>query len=178
MDGIQLPSGYNLLLTTKSPGSPITHFILISLTSEGWKTESNLEQPSDFETGNPRLGTSALTITSLTILPIGQWNMKMNEFSYFLFNNVSFSQYLHFVFLMNPNVKIFNVIIDIIEYEKIQFQLLFMILGGIKMKFHQKLVQLRKIISKLLLTLSRRLETSSRLFYNFNKMTIQYLNFQ
>ena len=79
---------------------------------------------------------------------------------------------------MNPNVKIFNVIIDIIEYEKIQFQLLFMILGGIKMKFHQKLVQLRKIISKLLLTLSRRLETSSRLFYNFNKMTIQYLNFQ
>ena len=104
--------------------------------------------------------------------------MKMNEFSYFLFNNVSFSQYLHFVFLMNPNVKIFNVIIDIIEYEKIQFQLLFMILGGIKMKFHQKLVQLRTIISKLLLTLSRRLETSSRLFYNFNKMTIQYLNFQ
>ena len=104
--------------------------------------------------------------------------MKMNEFSHFLFNNVSFSQYLHFVFLMNPNVKIFNVIIDIIEYEKIQFQLLFMILGGIKMKFHQKLVQLRTIISKLLLTLSRRLETSSRLFYNFNKMTIQYLNFQ
>ena len=104
--------------------------------------------------------------------------MKMNEFSYFLFNNVSFSQYLHFVFLMNPNVKIFNVIIDIIEYEKIQFQLLFMTLGGIKMKFHQKLVQLQTIISTLFLTLSRRLETSSRLFYDFNKMTIQYLNFQ
>ena len=38
------------------PFSSQKFLVLILLTSEGWKAESNLEQPSRFEHGTPGLG--------------------------------------------------------------------------------------------------------------------------
>ena len=62
VDGVQLPQGhshfeeavYFLLLSSQK------FLVLILSTSEGWKTESNLEQPSGFEHGTLGLGIQSI----------------------------------------------------------------------------------------------------------------------
>ena len=84
-------------------------------------------------------------------------------------NNVSFSRYRDFcVFVKPDDFKICDVMI--ISYAYAYF---FWILSPIKMEFGQILVCCRRNISNMFLAECWRLETSSTLFYDFIKMTIQ-----
>ena len=56
-DGAQLPQGWSHFEEAVYflPLSSQKFLVLILLTSEGWKAESTLEPPSDFEHGTPGL---------------------------------------------------------------------------------------------------------------------------
>ena len=58
MDGVQLPQGYSNFEEAVyfSPLSSQKFLVLILSTSAGWKAESTLESPSDFEHETPGLG--------------------------------------------------------------------------------------------------------------------------
>ena len=62
MDGIQLPQGYSHFEEAVYffPFSSQKFLVLILSTPEGWKAESILEPPSDFEHGTPGLGIQCL----------------------------------------------------------------------------------------------------------------------
>ena len=62
MDGVQLPQGYSHFEEAVYflPLSSQKFLVLILSTSEGWKAESTLEQPSGFEHGIPGLGIQRL----------------------------------------------------------------------------------------------------------------------
>ena len=67
MDGVQLPQGYSHFEEAVYflPFSSQKFVVLILSTSERWKAESTLEQPSGFEHGTPGLGIQALTTRPL-----------------------------------------------------------------------------------------------------------------
>ena len=58
MDGVQPPQSYSHFEEAVYflPFSSQKFLVLILSTSQGWKAESTLEQPSGFDNGTPRLG--------------------------------------------------------------------------------------------------------------------------
>ena len=62
MGGVQLPQNYSHFEEAVSflPLSFLKFMVLILPTTEGWKVESTLEPPSDFEHGTPGLGIQRL----------------------------------------------------------------------------------------------------------------------
>ena len=55
--------------------------VLNRSTSEGWKAELTLEQPSGFEPGTPGLGTTALTTEQTALSFLGNTNMFATSYS-------------------------------------------------------------------------------------------------
>ena len=89
-------------------------------------------------------------------------------------NIVSFLRYLDFcVFVKSTYFKICDIITEIATSWSYTYAHFFWILSTIKMKFGQKLVCCMTNISNMFLAEWWRLETSSRPFYDFIKMTIQ-----
>ena len=62
MDGVQLPQGYSHFEEAVYflPLSSQKFLVLILSTSDGWKAESTLKPPSDFDHGAPGLGIQRL----------------------------------------------------------------------------------------------------------------------
>ena len=89
--------------------------------------------------------------------------------------NVSFWWYRDFcVFVKHADLKICDVIISIAALMQVTlYTYFFWILSPIKMKFVRILVGWMTNIYNIFLAECWRLETSSRLFYDFIKMTIQ-----
>ena len=88
--------------------------------------------------------------------------------------NISFSKYLDFcTFMKSTDFKICDVIISIASSGISTYAYFFWILSTLKKKFSQILVYCKTNITDMFLDQDRRLKTSSRLFYNFIKMTIQ-----
>ena len=86
-------------------------------------------------------------------------------------NNVSFSWYLDFhIFHESRNFKICQVIININPYT---FDYFFRVPVSIKINIGHILVKFMTNISNLFLPQLWRLETSSRPFYNFDKIAVQ-----
>ena len=85
-----------------------------------------------------------------------------------------FSRYLIFALLMNPQMsKICDVILDITAYQQWYcFDCFFRILGNIKMKFGQIIVQITANIFSLSFAQLGRLETSFIFFCDFEKIKI------
>ena len=85
-----------------------------------------------------------------------------------------FSRYLIFALLMNPQMsKICDVILDITVYQQWYcFDCFFRILGNIKMKFGQIIVQITANIFSLSFAQLGRLETSFIFFCDFEKIKI------
>ena len=88
-------------------------------------------------------------------------------------HNVSFSRYLDFYFAESTYFKICDVIISIATWWKLHLRLFFWILSTTKMDFCQILVFCMTNISDMFLVQCWRLETSSRVIYDFTKITIQ-----
>ena len=91
-------------------------------------------------------------------------------------SNISFSRYLDFcVFVKSTDFKICDVTINILHNGSYAYAYayFFWILSAIKMEFGQILVCCMTNISNMFLTQYWRLETSSRLFYDFIKIIIQ-----
>ena len=78
-----------------------------------------------------------------------------------------------FVFLWNPHISKSVTSQALLHNGSYTYAYFFWILSVIKMKFGQILVCCMKNISNMFLAECWRLETSSRLFYDFIKMTIQ-----
>ena len=78
-----------------------------------------------------------------------------------------------FVFLRNPISKFAMPSKVLLHNASYSYAYFFWILSPIKMKFGQILVCCMTKISNMFLAECWRLETSSRLFYDFGKMTIQ-----
>ena len=88
-------------------------------------------------------------------------------------NDILFSRYLDFCdFVKSTDFKICDVIIGIASSGISTYAYFFWILSTLKKKFRQILVCCKINISNMFLALEWRLETSSRLFYDFIKMTI------
>ena len=79
-----------------------------------------------------------------------------------------------FAFLWNPQIsKYLTSSLTLLHNESYTFACFFWILSTIKRRFGQILLYLRTNISNMFLAQCWRLETSSRSFYDFIKMTIQ-----
>ena len=103
---------------------------------------------------------------------VGAWFSN----TYFLIwrkNNISFSRNLDFcAFVKSTDLKICDVIIGIPSSGISTYAYFFWILSTLKKKFGQILLCCKTKISNTFLAQDWRLETSSRLFYDFFKMTI------
>ena len=106
-------------------------------------------------------------------IKVNGWSKRM-DFFIGRRNYVSLAKYLDFYVFdeCSRNVKICDVIIDMGALWRLHFRLFIRVLSSIKMKFVQVLVKLMTNIFNSFLALLRRLITSSRSFYNFDKMAV------
>ena len=122
---------------------------------------------------------------TLRVLQRASWRLKWAEWRRWVHslviptfliwrkNNVLFSRYLDFcAFVKSRDFKICDIVIDITSSRISTSSYFFWILSTLKNKFGQILVCCKTNISNMFLAQDWRLETSSRLFYDFIKMTI------
>ena len=81
MDGVQLPQGYSHFEEAVYflPFSSQKFLVLILSTSEGWKAESTLKPPSDFDHGTPGLGIQRLNHYAIAPLQQQQIMLKLTK---------------------------------------------------------------------------------------------------
>ena len=126
---------------------------------------------------------NTLVLITLRVLQRAGWRLRwagwrwVHDLVIYIFliwrkNNISFSRYLDFyAFVKCTDFKICDVIIGIASSGISTYAYFFWILSTLKKKFGQILVCCKTNISNMFLALDWKLETSSRLFYNFIKMT-------